>query len=150
MGNRSYQPHGPGSIPGADPIFSHCDATGRKGDGAAGAVGFLWYRDNHVFVEGTAYPIDSRQLDLREEDISFEHYLALCQQFLGKPEEFIPNVQCAIHIKNYAYHFIISKQEKYIIFCRQLQVVEYLLNLKKDLTYRAKCNKILMHAAVVE
>lgn len=43
----------------------------------AGALGFLWYRDNHVFVEGNAYPIDAQGLDLREEDISFDHYLTL-------------------------------------------------------------------------
>ena len=43
----------------------------------AGAVGFLWYRDNHVFVEGKAYPIQATSLDLREESISFSHYDAL-------------------------------------------------------------------------
>ena len=48
--------------------------------GIAGAMGFVWYRNNHVFVEGTAYPVDSQQLDLREEDVSFEHYLALREQ----------------------------------------------------------------------
>lgn len=42
--------------------------------GIAGALGFVWYRDNHVFVEGTAYPISSVSLDLREEDISMTHY----------------------------------------------------------------------------
>lgn len=40
----------------------------------AGALGFVWYRDNHVFVEGKAYPINATELDLREEDISFYHY----------------------------------------------------------------------------
>ncbi len=40
----------------------------------AGAVGYLWYRNNHVFVEGTPYPIDAQGLDLRQEDISFAHY----------------------------------------------------------------------------
>ena len=42
--------------------------------GIAGALGFVWYRDNHVFVEGTAYPISAVSLDLREEDISMAHY----------------------------------------------------------------------------
>ncbi len=42
--------------------------------GIAGTVGFLWYRDNHIFVEGKAYPINAESLDLREEDISFAHY----------------------------------------------------------------------------
>ena len=40
----------------------------------AGAVGYLWYQNNHIFVEGTAYRIDAQQLDLREEDISIAHY----------------------------------------------------------------------------
>jgi len=44
------------------------------------AVGFLWYRNNHVFVEGTAYPISAQSLDLREEDISFGHYDSLRRQ----------------------------------------------------------------------
>lgn len=42
-----------------------------------GALGFLWYRDNHIFVEGTAYPVAAQSLDLREEDISFGHYESL-------------------------------------------------------------------------
>ena len=40
----------------------------------AGVLGFLWYRNNHIFVEDAVYPIDSASLDLRGEDISFEHY----------------------------------------------------------------------------
>ncbi|MBO4929451.1 MAG: hypothetical protein J6D61_03300, partial [Clostridia bacterium] len=46
----------------------------------AGAVGYIWYRDNHIFVEGEAYPISARTLDLREEDISFDHYEAVHTQ----------------------------------------------------------------------
>ena len=49
----------------------------------AGAVGFLWYRDNHVFVEGQAYPIHSQELDLREQTISFDHYDQLHAQLPG-------------------------------------------------------------------
>lgn len=45
-----------------------------------GALGFLWYRNNHVFVEGTAYPLAAEQLDLREEDISFGHFASLQSQ----------------------------------------------------------------------
>ena len=45
-----------------------------------GALGFLWYRDNHIFVEGEAYPISARTLDLREEEISFDHYEAVHSQ----------------------------------------------------------------------
>ena len=40
----------------------------------AGAVGFLWYRNTHVFVEGKAYRMDAQTLDLRGESISIEHY----------------------------------------------------------------------------
>ena len=39
-----------------------------------GIVGFLWYRDNHIFVEGKAYSIHAVTLDLRQEDISADHY----------------------------------------------------------------------------
>lgn len=39
-----------------------------------GIVGFLWYRDNHIFVEGKAYSIHAVTLDLRQEDISAAHY----------------------------------------------------------------------------
>ena len=42
--------------------------------GVAGAVGYIWYQENHVFVEETAYRIDSESLDLREEEISLAHY----------------------------------------------------------------------------
>lgn len=45
-----------------------------------GALGFLWYRNNHVFVEGTAYPMAAESLDLREEEISFGHYESLRSQ----------------------------------------------------------------------
>ena len=34
-----------------------------------GTLGFLWYRNSHVFVEGKAYPMAAESLDLREEDI---------------------------------------------------------------------------------
>lgn len=51
--------------------------------GVAGAVGFLWYRDNHVFVEGDAYAIDSTSLDLREEDISQAYYDELHSKLPG-------------------------------------------------------------------
>ena len=43
-------------------------------------VGYLWYRSNHVFVEGTAYEADLQTLDLRGQDISFGHYEALKEQ----------------------------------------------------------------------
>lgn len=46
----------------------------------AGTVGFLWYRNNHIFVEDAVYAIDSTTLDLREEDISFEHFESVRSQ----------------------------------------------------------------------
>lgn len=49
----------------------------------AGALGIVWYRENHIFVEDAAYPINATQLDLREEDISFEHYHAVRSQLPG-------------------------------------------------------------------
>lgn len=48
-----------------------------------GALGFLWYRDSHIFVEGTAYPKNAQTLDLREEEISFGHYETLRTQLPG-------------------------------------------------------------------
>lgn len=46
--------------------------------GIAGALGFVWYRDNHVFIEGDAYAIDSQQIDLLDRtDITFDYYHAL-------------------------------------------------------------------------
>lgn len=46
----------------------------------AGALGFLWYRENHVFVEGDPYPLDTKSVDLREMDISFDYYYSLTSQ----------------------------------------------------------------------
>lgn len=48
--------------------------------GMGSAIGFLWYRDNHVFVGGKAYSIHSVSLDLREEDLSVEEYDSLRSQ----------------------------------------------------------------------
>lgn len=45
--------------------------------GIAGALGFVWYRDNHVFIDGDAYPVNSTQIDLREKDVTLEYFLAL-------------------------------------------------------------------------
>lgn len=39
-----------------------------------GAFGYLYYRDNHVFVEGIAYPARAQTLDLRGRQITFAHY----------------------------------------------------------------------------
>lgn len=40
----------------------------------AGVCGFLWYRDNHVFVDGDAYALGTQSLDLTGEDISIAYY----------------------------------------------------------------------------
>ncbi len=42
--------------------------------GAAAVLGYLWYQDNHLFVEDAVYPLNSESLDLRGQDISFAHY----------------------------------------------------------------------------
>ncbi|MBO7253048.1 MAG: hypothetical protein J6V25_10545 [Oscillospiraceae bacterium] len=53
------------------------------GLGIAGAVGYLWYRENHIFVEDAVYAIDSETLDLRGQDISVEHYESVHGQLPG-------------------------------------------------------------------
>lgn len=40
----------------------------------AGALGYLWYQENHLFIEDAVYPADAKSLDLRGQDISFSHY----------------------------------------------------------------------------
>ena len=42
--------------------------------GVAAAIGYIWYRDHHVFVEGDAYDISLQSLDLTGEDISVDYY----------------------------------------------------------------------------
>lgn len=44
---------------------------------AAGGYGYAWYRCNHVFVDGEAYPLDLAELDVREKEISLEEYVTL-------------------------------------------------------------------------
>lgn len=41
---------------------------------AAGGYAYAWYRNNNIFVDDAVYPIDSTSLDLRGQDISFDHY----------------------------------------------------------------------------
>lgn len=43
----------------------------------AGVTGYFWYQNNHIFVEDAVYPINAKTLDLRGQDISFEHYDAV-------------------------------------------------------------------------
>ncbi len=42
--------------------------------GIAGFLGYNWYRDNHVFVEGDVYEITLQNLDLTDKDISVAYY----------------------------------------------------------------------------
>lgn len=42
--------------------------------GVAGFLGYTWYRNNHVFVEGDAYDITLQSLNLTAEDISVAYY----------------------------------------------------------------------------
>ena len=42
--------------------------------GVAGFLGYTWYRNNHVFVDGDAYEITLQSLDLTEKDISVAYY----------------------------------------------------------------------------
>lgn len=52
--------------------------------GIAGMLGFVWYRDNHVFIEGDAYPLNAEQIDLLDRtDITFEYYHALQEALPG-------------------------------------------------------------------
>ena len=46
----------------------------------AGVTGYFWYQNNHIFVEDAVYPINATTLDLRGQDISFEHYDAVHSQ----------------------------------------------------------------------
>lgn len=46
----------------------------------AALVGFIWYQGTHVFVDGIAYAKYEDTLDLREEDVSESHYLAVKAQ----------------------------------------------------------------------
>lgn len=49
----------------------------------AGALGYLWYQENHLFVEDAVYPMDAEVLDLRGQDISFNHYDTVHWQLPG-------------------------------------------------------------------
>ena len=43
----------------------------------AALVGFMVYESTHVFVDGEAYAKHAKTLDLREEEVSESHYLAV-------------------------------------------------------------------------
>lgn len=49
----------------------------------AGALGYLWYQENHLFVEDAVYPLNAESLDLRGQDISFTHYDTVHWQLPG-------------------------------------------------------------------
>lgn len=44
-----------------------------------GIGGYMWYQQNHVFIEESVYPKDSEYLDLRGTGISMDHYLQVRQ-----------------------------------------------------------------------
>ena len=46
----------------------------------AAMVGYIWYDMTHFYVDGRSYATYARELDLREEEISFDHYLAVRSQ----------------------------------------------------------------------
>lgn len=49
--------------------------------GACGAMGYwVWYQNNHIFVEDAVYEKDLTALDLRGTGVSLEHYEAVRQQ----------------------------------------------------------------------
>lgn len=43
----------------------------------AGTLGYLNYRETHLFVEDAVYPMDVKSLDLRGQDVSITHYNTL-------------------------------------------------------------------------
>ena len=45
-----------------------------------GMLGYIWYQSSHVFVEDAVYAKSSEMLDLRDQNISEEHYLSLRSQ----------------------------------------------------------------------
>ena len=48
--------------------------------GLCAAGGYWWYRNTHVFIEDAVYASDAASLDLRGQEISFDHYHALRAQ----------------------------------------------------------------------
>ncbi len=43
----------------------------------AALLGFIWYQSTHIFVDGEAYAKNAQVLDLREEEVTESHYLAV-------------------------------------------------------------------------
>lgn len=43
----------------------------------AGTMGYLRYRETHLFIDDTVYPMDAQSLDLRGQDISISYYNTL-------------------------------------------------------------------------
>ncbi len=40
----------------------------------AGACGIMWYRNNHIFIQGDAYPLSATALDLRDKELTVSEY----------------------------------------------------------------------------
>lgn len=47
--------------------------------GGCAAAGYWWYRHTHVFIDDAVYRSDAQVLDLRGQDVSFDHYHKVCQ-----------------------------------------------------------------------
>lgn len=75
----------------------------------AGASGYIWYRESHIFVEGIAYSVNAHSLDLRNQTISLAHYNTLhaqlpdCQIFWNVPFQGsrIPNTTRQLTVKQF-------------------------------------------------
>ncbi len=47
---------------------------------AVAGYGLAWYRSNHIFIEGDAYPLSSTELDLRDKNLTIEDYESIHAQ----------------------------------------------------------------------
>lgn len=47
---------------------------------AAGGYGIAWYRSNHIFIQGDAYPLTAAALDLRDKELTVSEYDQIVSQ----------------------------------------------------------------------
>lgn len=47
---------------------------------AAGGYGIAWYRSNHIFIQGDAYPLTAAALDLRDKELTVSEYDQILSQ----------------------------------------------------------------------
>lgn len=50
---------------------------------AAGGYGIAWYRSNHIFIQGDAYPLTAVALDLRDKELTVSEYDEIQAQMPG-------------------------------------------------------------------